>query len=108
MENKPQPVFPRRRERNRRTTPVWKGPEEEGVTQSLLSRFLVCRERFRLLVVEGLRPIDSFNHRIEYGQMWHLCEECSSQGLGWKNPLQEYAQSLCRTYPTSQEQIEHW
>ncbi len=33
--------------------PVWKGPEVDGVTQSLLSRYLTCKERFRLLVIEG-------------------------------------------------------
>ena len=30
------------------TGPAWKGPEVDGITQSLLSKFLVCRERFRI------------------------------------------------------------
>src|SRR4051794_6290554 len=55
--------------------PLWKGPEEDGITFSLLSQFLVCRERFRVRVIEGLSAGGGFNHRIEYGSMWHTCEE---------------------------------
>lgn len=101
--------------------PLWKGPEVDGVTQSLLSRFLVCRERFRILVVEGLREADSFNHRIEYGSMWHVCEEAFA-GCGerwkkyirndrqyeWLEPLREYAAQLHQQYPLDQEKIQHW
>jgi len=87
---------------------VWRGPEEDGITQSLLSRFLVCRERFRLLVVEGLRPADDFNHRIEYGNMWHLCEEKQAGKEEWEGPLKDYARELISKYPLAQEQIEKW
>src|SRR5437868_9833284 len=104
------------------TQPIWKGPEVDGVTFSLLSRFLCCRERFRLLVVEGLQPADAFNHRIHYGQMWHICEEALA---GWQAPpshastaiiaegaidvaLLHYCRELCRQYQTQQQQVEHW
>jgi hypothetical protein len=100
------------------SAPVWDGPESVGprggVTQSMLSRWLCCRERFRLRVVEGLRPTDTFNHRIEYGQMWHTCEEAIAKllkgGTGdhWKNALTVYCQDICRGYPLQQEQIVHW
>ncbi len=93
----------------KRTKPVWKGPEEEGITQSLLSLFVVCRERFRLRVVEGLAPPDTFNHRIEYGQMWHLCEECAASDIeDWRIRLKQYVQGLCKKYPLAQETIAHW
>jgi hypothetical protein len=96
--------------------PHWRGPEEEGVTQSLLSRFLSCRERFRLLVVEGLRPAPTFNHRIEYGNMWHVCEEAlakaprqvGSKESSWRMALELCCRDLCRQYSTQQEQIDHW
>lgn len=93
---------------------IWNGPNGEGpnggITFSLLSRFLICRERFRLLVVKGLKPADSFNHHIEYGQMWHILEEYHAEGMpaGGEDALIEYCQSLCRQYPLQQEQIEHW
>lgn len=88
--------------------PVWKGPEVDGVTQSMIGRFLVCRERFRILVVEGLRSSDGFQHRIEYGQMWHACEEANARGKLWNFELPIYCKGLLEKYPMQQEQIDHW
>src|SRR5580658_5237243 len=59
--------------------PLWDGPESDtpngGVTQSLLGSFLCCRERFRIKVVEGLQPADSFRRALEFGNLWHCAEE---------------------------------
>lgn len=94
--------------------PLWNGPEKDGVTYSLLVRFLACRERFRILVVEGLRPADSFNPRIEFGQMWHAMEEAHAGWepgravTGWPESLGKYAQDLYRRYPTQREAVEDW
>lgn len=102
------------------TRPVWKGPEEDGITQSLLSRFLCYRERFRLLVVKGLQPAPSFNHRLEFGNMWHVCEEAFAKAPGdkypkesheewmWETRLKEYAQGLVKQFRESGEQIDKW
>lgn len=87
---------------------VWKGPYEDGVTQSLLAKFMICRERFRLLTVEGLRPVRDFNPTIEFGQMWHVCEEALGQNKSWEQPLREYAKELIDKHRTQQEQIEKW
>lgn len=113
--------------KRRKWESVWKGPEEDGITFSLLSRFLVCRERFRVLVCEGLKPADRFNHRIEYGQMWHVCEEALARGpdptrkvvvLGgvpyqggegvWEGPLLDYARKLAARYPMESREVDHW
>lgn len=105
------------KDRPRAVEPLWAGPESDseengGITYSLLSRFLSCRERFRLLVVKGLRSQEGFNHRIEYGNMWHVCEEAHAEGTaqhgGWLIKLAEYCKLLCRSFPTQQEQIDHW
>lgn len=94
--------------------PVWAGPESDadngGITFSLLSRFLCCKERFRLLVVEGLKPDEGFNHRIEYGQMWHVCEEAfaSPSPECWEDALKEYVQGLLKKYPISQDDVLKW
>jgi len=85
--------------------PLWKGPEVDGVTQSMLGSFLVCRERFRLKVIEGLAEADEFSHALEYGNLWHVCEE---HGKDYAEPLKAYTKSLCRKYPLQQEQIVHW
>jgi|SRR5581483_10006149 len=96
------------------SSPVWKGPEEDGITFSLLCRFLSCRERFRITVVEGFKPEPVFNHKIEYGSMWHACEEVIAKynaNIGdadWIGSLVKYTQGLCKTYPLSQQEIFHW
>jgi hypothetical protein len=101
------------------TKPVWSGPSDEGanggITFSLLSRFLVCRERFRIYVIEGLRTAEKFESRIEYGNMWHTCEESlaasTNRQVGSQviaEPLKAYCQSLCKKHPLEQEQVQHW
>lgn len=90
--------------------PVWLGPEAEGwnggVTQSLIARWLQCRERFRVRYVEGWQSVGSFNHRISYGLMWHLCEEYADND--WNARLWTYAAMLCKQYPESAPQIQRW
>lgn len=100
----------------KRKEPLWKGPMDQsdmgGVTQSMLSRFLVCRERFRLRYIEGIRPVESFDPKIEVGHMWHACEEALA-----KTPLDQskvfaslldYGKKLIKKYPMEQEQVDHW
>lgn len=89
---------------------LWKGPEEEGITFSLLSRWLTCRERFRLYAGEGVCPADQFNHRIEFGNLWHTCEEALASGgkMPWEDRLLISVQLLMGRYPLDREQIEHW
>lgn len=99
--------------------PLWSGPTgtgpNGGVSQSMIKQFLTCRERFRVRYVEGLEPLDAFNHRIEYGNMWHLCEEWSTKPENpklpiplWQDALKNYGQGLCLRYPTSQEEVNKW
>lgn len=92
--------------------PVWSGPEGEGwnggVTQSMIGRWLSCRERARVRWIEGLSPPEQFSHRIEYGNMWHLCEETRANGQDWEPALKQYAVELCAKYPTQQAEIEKW
>jgi hypothetical protein len=103
-------------------SPLWAGPcdsgPQGGITFSLLSKFLSCRERFRIAVIEGLRPVDAFNHRIVFGSMWHIMEEelAKEVRVGDRRydtetgiaALTSFASDLCRQYPMSQEQVDHW
>lgn len=100
--------------------PLWAGPESKepqgGVTQSLLGLFLTCRERFRIKVVEGLGPPSRFNHRLEYGNMWHVCEEALASSPHAGNnlnsyvgrPLEDYVAQLSVKYPLQREDIAKW
>lgn len=94
--------------------PVWLGPQDDsdrgGITFSLLSRFLACRERYRLLVVEGLKPQERFNSRMEFGNMWHCCEESfATHGhKHWGAELKGYANQLITRYPMDRAQVDQW
>jgi hypothetical protein len=94
------------------TPPLWAGPESStkngGITQSLLGKFLACPARFKALVIDRLKPRDKFNHRIEYGNMFHLCEEVNSRDGTWREALQEYVSGLLIRYPYDQEDIHKW
>lgn len=103
------------------TAPVWDGPESDskqgGITQSLLSRYLCCKERYRLMVIEGLKPEPQWNPRTGYGDMWHVCEEAFARDVetgrnyvtqGPPHCLKDFCIALCRQYPMQQEQIDHW
>lgn len=98
----------------KRTAPLWEGPDgngdQGGITYSLLCRFLNCRERFRIQVVEGLRVRERFSAPMEYGNMWHVCEEhfAAGQGRIWANRLQEHCTELMQRFPLDREEIAHW
>ena len=95
-----------------RNIPLWKGPSDGspmgGITQSMLQRFLVCRERFRLKYIEGLQPAEGWSHRLGYGNMWHACEEAFAAKQDWLASLTNHTQDQCKQYPTQQELIDHW
>jgi hypothetical protein len=92
-----------------RGVPLWRGPIVDGVTYSLLSRFLVDRERFRVLVVEGLQPRPVFDPATTFGSFWHTCEEAHASGVrDWAYNLCNHVQLVCRHHPTAQDHIDHW
>lgn len=96
--------------------PLWQGPSGEGwnggITQSMLARFLSCRERFRLKYVLGLEPHDRWNHRMGYGLMWHVCEEALAKGSTIEQVmdvcLPTYTQSQINQYPLQRDEILKW
>lgn len=88
--------------------PLWKGPSIDGITQSLLGGYLICPERFRIKVIDGLTLDEGFVHRLEYGQMWHLCEEALAAGRDWKKDLREYAKGLASKHVQQSDQVNKW
>ena len=92
-----------------RKEPLWKGPQEDGITFSLLSKWLVCPERFRLMVVEGLvEPEEKFPHALEYGSLWHEAEEAYAGGNDWKAAVRKYSEKLRAEYPADDKEIAKW
>jgi hypothetical protein len=53
---------------------------KDGVSQSLLAKFINCRERFRLYAVEGLRPTDR-KEAMEFGTIFHKALEYHAQKM---------------------------
>jgi len=102
-------------QRHDNSNPLWRGPCAPGplggVTQSMLVRFLSCRERFRLRYVLGLELPDKWNHKIGYGNMWHVCEEAlakSGDTRLWYDLLIKYAAQQAIRYPLQRDEIEKW
>lgn len=97
---------------------VWGGPKKDGITVSLLSKFLCCRERFRALVVDGFRPREEFVPAIEFGNMWHLCEESVASEKRYfgeyvgttdmDDSLIKYKEELGNKFKTQRAEIEEW
>lgn len=59
-------------------------------------------------MIEGVKPEEKFNHRLEYGQMWHTCEEALAAKKDYMPELVEYVKGLTFKYPMDREQIGHW
>lgn len=95
--------------------PLWLGPCAAGplggITQSMLVRFLSCRERFRLKYVLGLELPDKWTKTLGYGNMWHACEEGLAQGGSdqvWRGKLAEHVRPLYNRYPMQREELDKW
>lgn len=98
--------------------PLWQGPSGDGplggITQSMLVRFLSCRERFRLRYILGLEPPDKWVKTLGYGNMWHCAEEGHARQSGvsvppaWQAHLVTHAHEEQQKYPLQREEIAKW
>ena len=99
-------------EKKMETDPLWKGPESDdpqgGITQSMMDGLLSCRVRAKIALIDGLRSTEGFNKNLEYGNLWHICEEALAAKKDWLGPLQKYAQKLARKYPLQQTEAIKW
>lgn len=79
-----------------------------GVTFSILSRWLSCRDRAKVKLIHGLGPRPRFSKHMEYGNMFHLCEESLLAGRDWRQQLISYTHKLLAKYSSDREEIEKW
>lgn len=90
-------------------TTFWKGPLVQGVTQSKLGSYITCPERFRISSVLGFDKPEEFNKNMDYGHMWHTCEEYYYGNKGdWKEALKVEATKYINNYPHQQDEIYKW
>lgn len=95
----------------KRATPLWRGPELDGITFSMLSKFLVCRERFRIQVMDGIRANYGFEHRAEYGNLFHVCVESFAAFKNVSialNSLKKYVSQLLVQHPMHKQDVSKW
>ena len=88
---------------------LWKGPTETGITQSLLQKFILCRDRFWLHVCEGLRERDEwkFAKYAEFGSAFH---EALEYDLSDRDPIKainNYHKKLTPRFPTDREAVDY-
>lgn len=105
--------------------PVWEGPSDKGknggITYSLLSRYLCCKERFRIHAIEGWRASEKFVPTMDFGNMWHVCEAAAASEVRhfdgelkgtdttlWSYELDRCLQEYNRKFPMQQAEIGLW
>jgi len=89
--------------------PLWKGPYVDGITQSMIAKFLSCRERFRLYAIEGIKDVETgFPHAMEYGSLFHACIEADLEKRDWKKALKKYTLYLREKFPLHDDAVLKW
>jgi hypothetical protein len=87
---------------------LWKGPVDDGITQSMLGQFLLCRERFRIKYLLGIQPVHRFRAVIVFGELWHLCREKEQAGEDWEAACRACAVAHMRQNKQDQQEIMKW
>lgn len=58
--------------------------DRDGITYSMLAKFVICRERMRLSAVEGWTE-SNLKDGLEFGNGWHHCEQFVAEGGSLSN-----------------------
>lgn len=92
--------------------PVWKGPYEDGLTQSLIAKWINCPHRFWLYAICGAKEETGFNLPIVYGDAFHNALEAYAMG---RNPATKAGERIKDTfhkealaYPRETDKIGYW
>lgn len=87
---------------------MWQGPYKEGVSQSALHRFMMCRDRFWLHYIEGWRERVTYQdvHKMEFGSLFHEALEADAANLDPITAVDDYALKLITAYPSEREDVE--
>jgi len=81
----------------------WAGPYKEGITQSLLQKFFLCRDRFWLQVVAGYRERQTWEdvEKMEFGSLFHEALEADFAGRSTDEAIEKYTNKLRAKYQSS-------
>jgi hypothetical protein len=84
--------------------PVW-SLYKDGLTRSLIARWMVCLERFRLYTVDGLVEDRGWDNSIGYGDMFHAACEANGKGLDWQKAIRQEASKQVTDCPNERQAI---
>lgn len=97
-------------------SPLWEGPysngPEGGLTQTLMSKWLVCRHRFWLQAVCGAVDPRDFDIPLHYGDAFHNALE--TYALGKVQPekagqrIKDYFHKISQADPTTTHKAGYW
>ena len=59
-------------------------------------------------MIDGVKAHDRFDHRMFYGNVWHVCEEALAGEKDWKDAALQYARNGATQYKFDTEAITHW
>lgn len=76
------------------------GPKS-GLSQTMIQKFIVCRERFRIRYVEGLISSGGVSDAIEFGNIFHKAWELHCKGV----PLKAILNKLTARHPRTREAV---
>lgn len=91
--------------------PLWKGPYEEGITQSLLQTFIKCRHQFWLKVVAGWSKPRCFDYKRDYGSLMHEGHEafCTTSDIKViSKKINSKRKEYLNDFPESSYEINYW
>jgi ATP-dependent helicase/DNAse subunit B len=88
--------------------PFWKGPYKEGVTNSLLQKYIACSHRFYIKTILGFEEVEDFIPAMQYGNFIHEAEEARIAGNDWEKAIEEYKTKLKSQHPKNQKDIYKW
>lgn len=86
---------------------MWKGPIEDGVTQSLLNKFLECPYSFYLYAILGLQDPEELNHNLIWGDCFHKGLELLIPTGDKKAAALGMLEYLHDRYPTAPESFQY-
>lgn len=88
----------------------------DGITFSLLCKFLNCRYRFKLLVIDGLKDEEGFRKELEFGNWFHAGMEAVADYKGGQQltsqvvqrAMRKHTQGLLKQFSSESATIQFW
>jgi len=86
---------------------AWKGPLIDGISQSIINRYLTCPYRFFLYAALGLEDPEEYNANLTWGDSFHVGLEHLITGESIEESTTHMLTHLKTTYPMSGPTFPH-